>query len=673
MRALLIIYACAAAAFSQAPEPPAPPPVQKHVSWQRTLKDALATQQETGLPLLIAVNMDGEVFNENFAKSTYKDQTFIASTENYICVIASPDRHTERDYDALGNRIECPRFKGCTCSEHINIEPELYRRYFNKKRNAPRHVGVSTDGEVMFDRYLDNRMSVAIQAIAKHEGKANQKHLKTTDNIGELFRRRDAMARSLLEQRYRNGNKQARIQLLKSAATAKNEPLDLLRIGLRSPDEQLVGLAAVALSATESPDSLIDIEDALARITDQGVRKQLIEQLRRLGKEDPNAARMASHFERTKTELAQPWRNEWLDSPLCNGRMGIEAELDRIEAAIRTAPDSNLLRFQLATAQAAFANILMQEGGSGIELWLADAERNAKKVTDESLQKEISALLTYTSWYQSDGARAKKEAGKATASGTTSKQPNRWLATHLMDVLLQLTAQTAFSRSQEDDTKSLSGEVARTQSILDILNERGAGEERGLLAGIALLEFAGLRGEAQAYLKQVVDRFPASVAVHEKWRNRMLVDLGAEAMRHRYAKFASEAKDRPTAQWYAGYASLVAGDRHTLDKRLIEAENAYSDSIERFLASASANEEYVATAHHYAALALAARAHIRHVRDNDKEAVKDLVRAAELAPESMDLDDGLKRKPRAIASRIHATLLRAGKAELAEQLVDILP
>lgn len=630
-------------------------------------------QKETGLPLLVVVNMDGEVFNERFAGTTYHDSAFIESTRNYVCVVASPDRHTERDYDALGNRIECPRFKGCTCSEHINIEPELFRKFFNGKRNAPRHVGVSTAGKVLFDRFLDSSMSVAINAIAKHEGNAKRKHLERTDDVGQMFRRRDAMARSLLEVRYRGGNKQIRSELLKKAATAKNSPVDLLRMGLRDPDEALVGLAAIALSKVGDSSALIDIEDALARITNADVRKQLVSQLRTLGKNNPEAARMASHFEAIKEQFAQPWRNTWQASELTKGREGIEAELDRVEAGLRDKRDDDNLRLQLATAQAAFACMLMQDGGAGIEMWLADAQRNAAKVKAEALQAEVQALLAITTWYRSDGQAAAKAAIESMAAGNSSREPDGWLAANFLDVLLQLTTQTAFGRAQGDSNASLRGEVARAQTVMALLGKNNAGEERGLLAGISLLEFAGLRADAQARLEQLVERFPGSIKVHDRWRTRLLVDLGAERMRYRYAKHVTDAKDRATAQWYAGYAALIAAEQHTRDNRVIEAENAYSDCIERFLASANSNDAYVDTAHHYAVLALAGRAEIRYSRKNAKGAVKDLVQAAALRSSSLDEDDGLKRKPRAIAVRIHAALTAAGKTDLAAQLTDILP
>jgi len=671
MIALFSLAVATLGAFPQNPTGEQVPQSKPRIAWQRSLEDALAAQKQTGLPLLVVVNMDGEVFNERFAGRTYHDPAFIKSTENYICVIASPDRHTERDYDALGNRVECPRFGGCTCSEHINIEPGLYRRYFNKKRNAPRHVGVTPDGKILFDRYLDSSMSVAIDAIKKHEGKGKHSHLAPTDNVTEMLRRRDAMARTLLERRYRAGNKDQRTSLLKAAATAKNDPIDLLRMGLRDTDEDLVGLAALAISKVGGANSLIDIEDALARIDDDNVRKQLIEQLRKLGKNDKNAARMASNFEAAKDQLAQPWRNAWRDANL-KTREGIEAELDRVEAAIRKKPKDAELRLQLATAQASFAAMLMTEGGTGIGLWLADAERNAKKIEGEALQPEKKALLAITAWYQSKGSEAQKAMVEAMASGSSAREPNTWLAAMFLDVVLQVTAQTAFARSSADEKVSLRGEITRTRTVLELLAARNAGMERGMLAGIGLFEHAGLRAEARKQLEEVVQRFPASLAVHDRWRNRMLVDLGAELMRHRYAQHVTEASDRATAQWYAGYAALIAAERHTADKRQIEAENAYSDSIERFADSAAQNANYADTANHYAVLALAGRAQIRLNRKNLTRAGKDILAAVALREGSLDEDDGLKRKPRSIGNRVQEALAASGNEELAEQLANAL-
>ena len=659
--------------------PPQDPPTQAprrpgvRVAWQRSLADALALQTKTGLPLMIAVNMDGEVFNDRFAATTYKDPGFVASTRGYICVIASPDRHTESDYDALGNRIECPRFGSCTCSEHINIEPELFRRYFDGKRNAPRHVGVNPAGEVMFDRFLDRRMQTAIDAVAKNRGDRPAAHLQAPKSVEEMFRRRDAMARSILEQRYRDADKTDRRNLLERAAKAKNDPVDLLRMGLRDPDGDLVGLAATALSKVGNSGALIDIEDALASVEDAGIRTRLIQQLGALGREDPAAARMAQQFSREAEIAPPPWRNDWAASELLQGRAGIERALDRIESAIGKAPSDDNLRFELAMAQTAFATMLMQENGSGIEFWLADADRNLKKVAGPDLRFEARALTSVLAWYMSDAALARRAAEEALAAKACLRRPDAWLATNFLDVLVQLTAQGAYSRAQGGAQVSLADEIARVNMAFKLLEAAGTAREGGLLAGIGLLEYAGLRAEARARLEALAADFPTSTAVHDRWRNRMLIDWGAERMRHRYAKFATEAADKATAEWFAGYAALVAGDRHTSDQRKIEADNAYTDAIERFARSAASNPNYAESSNHYGVFALAGRAWIRHERGDSMAAVSDLLKEADLRPDSLDQDDGLQRKPRGVAVRLHDALQSAGEAALAARLQPILP
>jgi len=665
-----------AASLLQLPQAPAEPQAQqalKRVAWQRSLEDALALQAQTGLPLLIAVNMDGEVFNERFAASTYRDSSFVNSTAGYICVVASPDRHTEADYDALGNRVECPRFGGCTCSEHINIEPELFRRYFNGNRNAPRHVGVGSNGKILYDRFLDRSMQTAIDAVAKHRGDGEPAHLKAPADVAEMFRRRDAMARTLLEQRYRSADKQGRRDLLQRAATAENDPVDLLRMGLRDPDGDLVGLAAVALGKVGGSNALIDIEDALAKVEDQDVQAALIAQLQALGRGDKDAARMAARFSRETTALPAPWSNAWQQSDLQQGREGIERTLDRVEAAIGRAPEDDRLRFQLACAQAAFALQLMQEGGKGIEFWLADAQQNLGRVSSAELQREAGALTAILAWYGSDTELARKAAAEALAPGGGALQPDGWLARNFLDVLLQVTTQAAYARAQGDGQSTLADEIARANAAFELLRERDAGQERGMLAGIGLLEYTGLRAAARGHLERLAARYPASLAVHERWRNRMLVDWGAERMRHRYAKFATDAADKPTAEWYAGYAALVAGDRNTQDGRRIEADNAYTDAVDRFARSAAGNPDYADSSNHYAVFALAGRAMVRHQRGDSAAAVEDLLRAAALRPDSLDLDDALQRKPRGIALRIHGELEGAGRAALAARLAPLLP
>ena len=93
------------------------------IKWQRTWEDALAVSKETGKPILVCVNMDGEIASEHYAGVRYRQPEIAKLYEPYVCVIASVYRHTPRDYDEQGRRILCPRFGSVTCGEHIAIEP----------------------------------------------------------------------------------------------------------------------------------------------------------------------------------------------------------------------------------------------------------------------------------------------------------------------------------------------------------------------------------------------------------------------------------------------------------------------------------------------------------------------------------------------------------------------
>jgi len=59
------------------------------IKWQRTWEDALAVSRETGKPILVCVNMDGEIASEHYAGIRYRDPEIAKLYEPYVCVIAS--------------------------------------------------------------------------------------------------------------------------------------------------------------------------------------------------------------------------------------------------------------------------------------------------------------------------------------------------------------------------------------------------------------------------------------------------------------------------------------------------------------------------------------------------------------------------------------------------------
>ncbi|MFQ5505557.1 MAG: hypothetical protein ACE5F1_12270, partial [Planctomycetota bacterium] len=178
------------------------------IQWQRTWEDALAVAKETGKPILICVNMDGEIASEHYAGKRYREPEKAKLYEPYVTVIASVYRHSVRDFDEQGRRIPCPRFGGVTCGEHMAIEPILYEQFFDGRRVAPRHIMVELDGKESYDVYYTWDTDSVFKAI--REGIANRKAEPRTlvrgdRTILERVASRDSKDRSAVELAYEKG------------------------------------------------------------------------------------------------------------------------------------------------------------------------------------------------------------------------------------------------------------------------------------------------------------------------------------------------------------------------------------------------------------------------------------------------------------------------------------
>ncbi|MBL8738194.1 MAG: hypothetical protein JNL12_17305, partial [Planctomycetes bacterium] len=121
------------------------------IRWQRTWDDAVRLSQQTKQPILVCVNMDGEIASEHYAGVRYRDPELAKLWEPYVCVIASVYRHNPRDHDEQGRRIPCPRLGNVTCGEHIAMEPIVFEKFLDGKRISPRHIMVELDGKEVFD------------------------------------------------------------------------------------------------------------------------------------------------------------------------------------------------------------------------------------------------------------------------------------------------------------------------------------------------------------------------------------------------------------------------------------------------------------------------------------------------------------------------------------------
>ncbi|MHC5070125.1 MAG: hypothetical protein ACYTGO_06515, partial [Planctomycetota bacterium] len=270
------------------------------ITWQRTFKDALKVSQETGKPILICVNMDGEIASEHYAGVRYRMPEVAKLYEPYVCVIASVYRHNPRDYDENGNRIPCPRFGGVTCGEHIWIEPGLFEKYFEGQRVAPRHIMVELDGKETYDVFYtwdtDSVFNAVRKGIAeRRKDLTKQIRERAERTIIERVLSRDSRDRTSVETAYREGDRATRRKLLEAAvANGKAEQIDLLRLAIFGLDVELNKLARRALAQSNSERAIALINEALRVPMDIAERDALIAALQRLGRSFPRARTLAA-------------------------------------------------------------------------------------------------------------------------------------------------------------------------------------------------------------------------------------------------------------------------------------------------------------------------------------------------------------------------------------------
>jgi len=288
------------------------------ITWQRSFEDAVRLSKETRKPILVCVNMDGEIASEHYAGIRYRDPDIAKLYEPYVCVIASVYRHTPRDHDEEGNRIPCPRFGTVTCGEHIAIEPGLYDKYFEGTRVAPRHVMIELDGAETYDVYyaLDTA-----SVFARIEAGIAERTVQPLPDRGTDVPLLDRVAspdvrdREAVEDAYRQGDRAQRMALLGRALRAGDRvSVDLLRLAVFGFDEELARMARTALAQASSPAAIDLILEALRVPMEADEHASLVAALERIGQTSDRARTLAvvhKGLARRSTAIdAEGWASE---------------------------------------------------------------------------------------------------------------------------------------------------------------------------------------------------------------------------------------------------------------------------------------------------------------------------------------------------------------------------
>ncbi len=644
------------------------------IRWQRRLSDAEALSRRTGVPLLICVNMDGESACEAFAHRKYKNETFARLTRGFVPVIASPTRHNSRDYDERGRRLACPRFGTVTCGEHTSIEPYLYAKYFEGKRYAPRHLGISSTGVKLFDHFLNQDLSVVNRSLEQHG--------KSDAEVDASFER-DAVARTKMEREFLVGDQKQRLRLLSRARSTKPPQFDLIRLGLHDDSDRVRERAAKSLASSLGPESLDLVFEALRSGAAEQASKALRRRLAPIAKVDDTAAKALRILIGLDNSSKIVNRNAWSrairptgsDNKLTPSEgidvADIDLLLEKLEELDRQQKDVPSPELEQAKARALLdiAKVRMAKG-SDPTYFLIDAKSAAERAEavgavsyrTAAIRAEASYLLSEFDDALKLAARALPKHLKLAAEKETAD---------LLGVFAQLRTRAIYEAEGKGEDWPSSW-FSDAHSAYQALTLHPHATEAQFAGYSSLLSYFGLERENGDILRRALGRFPLSGALHQQFRSHVWRSDGPFGLEHAYERV--DLSQRPAAYtWFRAYASMVYAEHLRRVEKVNESRSAYERAIRLFEESSKLEGAYAENSNHFIALALAELAFLA-LELEDLVTSADLIgKSFEKRPESAKIPDGLGRSPELILQRVLQQLEKAkhtGQVELLKQRVE---
>ncbi len=657
------------------------------ITWQRTWKDAVAVARETGKPILICINMDGEIASEHYAGVRYRMPEIAKLYEPYVCVIVSVYRHNPRDYDDKGERIPCPRFGGVTCEEHMMIEQGIFEKFCDGQRVAPRHIMVELDGKEAYDVYYANDTDSVFAAIRKgiaerRKELTKQVRARAERSLLERIASRDSGDRASVEAAYLKGDRATRQKLLEEAiANPGAAQVDLLRLAVFGLDVDLNKLARRALASCDSERAINLIHESLRVPMDVTGRDDLIAALRRLGENFPRARTLAeihtglssqsdavdvTTWAKALEQVDRPRRAEW---------SALEARLEYQEQTAKTRPQDANARLDCAVASLALAvdphtppklGTNQRTVAKRQRLMLQDARRSALKAQELGATGwRVDAVLAISSYYLGEAKEAHARAEAAVKSMPKGEQG--WNAMAVLGIFAEARMHQiwdAVRRKEAWPGKWLTD----VHAAYAVLARHPLGTDSQVVAHYDFLTRLGAKDQAGRALEAGLVRFPDSWVLHDRLRGQILREKGVGGLEPAYeARLRKEDAPRHM-EWFAGFASIVAAEFHRRAGNKKEALEAYDRAIAHFDKSAEQHPKTRATADHYAAIALAGRARLAYERRDHEGAVTEILASFARRPEAAGSMDGLNITPVQTARMLRARLKRLDKDELVAKL-----
>jgi tetratricopeptide (TPR) repeat protein len=656
------------------------------LKWQRTWEDALAVSKETGKPILICVNMDGEIASEHYAGVRYRQPEIAALYAPYVLVIASVYRHTPRDYDEAGQRIPCPRFGGVTCGEHIAIEPALYEKYFDGERIAPRHVMISAEGEETFDVYYANDTASVFKMVENGvAGKPVPPDVRGDRPIVDRVASPDAQDRLAVESAYAAGDAAQKKALLDAAASrGEAAPIEVLRLAVFGFDADLSKKARESLAKTNSESAVGLIDDALKVPMDAKERDALIAALDRLGATSQKAQWLGVVHKglavRSTALDVDAWKKakaQYEAPKKSNDQAVLEDARTAKEQAVKASPGDPTARVEFAEACLAL----------GIEarkaLWSdpKDARILAQTMFDDARASAVRADALGAPKWRTDTVRALAayyagdvEGSYERAAAAVKELPAGEPSWNSMAVL------TVFAESRWKAIKAMVKEkkawppewIADLNATYTVLLRHPLATDSQMGWHYNFLTWLGAKDAAGRLLDESLARFPASADLHQRLRRRYLERRDLDGVEAAYEKLLAAPDAPPAAARYAAEASTVVGDFHRRAQRRDKALASYERAIAAYERAAKADAAYAADADRAVALLLAGRARIAYELTDWDGSLAAMLASFARSRESAGTRDGVGVTPGETAQVLLSKLRELKKDEAVKQLEEAL-
>lgn len=655
------------------------------IPFQRTWEDAIAVAKETGKPILICINMDGEIASEHWAGKRYRQPEVGKLYSQYVTVIASVYRHTPRDYDDEGQRILCPRFGSVTCGEHIAIEPTIFEKFCDGRRIAPRHIAVDVEGNEAYDAYYVNDTAGVFDSIIDGRAKfpeAKAPIVRGDRPILERVASRHLDDRKAVEKAYREGDAEMRKKLLEAAMKHKDaEQLELLRLAVFGLDPDMSKLARTALADTGSTRATTLISEALKVPMETGERDALIGALKRLGDGSPLARWLAGVHAGLATGSDSVDAKRWAEAtkdgpPQAKPTKGGDALVTEAELRARTAyekPKDPIAQLEVAESNLALALEAPRKYANDqrkarmfAEHLYRDAQAAAKEA--EALGAtgwRLHTVLALSAYY---GGKVQESYGHAEkAMKDLPPGESSWSSMAVVTVFAESRwkAIKKAVRAGENWPPHWLGDL---HAAYTVLMRHPLGTDDQVVWHYEFLEWLGADNRATRVLREGIKRFTDSLVLHERLRKRTMKRRGPRGLEAIYGRMLEAQGESASLLTFAGYASVIAAEQHRRSRDFNQAQEAYARSIELYERAAKADEAYAAPSAHSIALSLAARARVAYQLNDDEGALKEMLASLARSPRSAGTRDGMGVTPGETAQMLHARLEALERAEEAAQL-----